>query len=124
MRVPSGALVCGIIDAWGSHDTVTPISMIQIVSIHYKIPPGASSFPSVALFTSSDLGLSVSRGRLDPLTRLSELCLSGERVRTVTVSRVTREVRSVRLSSVDVPDICLRDEVEVLRSVAAEPERW
>ena len=75
------------------------------------------------LFNSSSYSGETTSRLFCPFTLLSELCLSGERVRTVIVSRVTRELRSVRRSEVVVPLVCLRVEVEVFLSVAEEPDR-
>jgi hypothetical protein len=85
----------------------------------HDIQPGASDFPSFSSSPVAGSGDSCSRF-LWPLTWFSDVCLSGLRVRTVIVSRVTREERSVLRSSVEPELVCLRDEVEGFLSIAEE----
>lgn len=122
MRDASGAEVCGVIEACGFHGAIL-LSALQLESCQSIHKLGASIFgfldaPSVAgsgETTSCFFG---------PFTRLSEVCLSGLRVRTVIVSRVTRELLSVLRSVVEFEVACLRAALDVFLSVADEPERW
>jgi hypothetical protein len=83
MRDASGAVVCGIREAWGSHGA------------------GASGEGLDAVIPLSET-LSVCLGgfsvRLRAFTRLSDECFSGLLERSVTVSRVRTSFRSVRRS--------------------------
>ena len=89
MRVASGALVCGLSDAWGSHGVC-----------------GCSEgCLDVALFDSFSTSRACFSARLRAVTRLSVECFSGLRVRRISVSLSRTSRLSVRrsLSSAAVP---------------------
>lgn len=102
------------------------MALYIVLAFFYHYPtsfePDASVLRGFSSESASGSVGSASR-RLWPLTRLSVVCLRGLRVLTVIVSRVTREVRSVFRSIVELAVVCLRDEVEGFRSVAEELER-